>query len=136
MSPTGHKDIAPTRGLRGARHAVRHDRRVRRILGIVRAYSYRPRAVHRRVDARRKTRVRLDRVCALHRRRPPAVQFGNQPISRKVAANLFGATDSLLLAGVNNRRQSDALMRAIGCAEVLDDPRFADRFQRAANETP
>lgn len=39
MSPTGHKDIAPTRGLPGARHAVRHDRRVRRILGIVRAYS-------------------------------------------------------------------------------------------------
>lgn len=64
------------------------------------------------------------------------MQFGNQPISRKVAANLFGAKDSLLLPGVNNRRQSDALMRAIGCAEVLDDPRFADRFRRAANEPP
>jgi crotonobetainyl-CoA:carnitine CoA-transferase CaiB-like acyl-CoA transferase len=61
-------------------------------------------------------------------------QFGNQAISRKVTANLFRAKDSFLLLAVNNDRQYDALMRTIGRAEVLDDPRFADWFQRKENE--
>ena len=61
-------------------------------------------------------------------------QFGNQAISRKVTANLFRAKDSYLLLAVNNDRQYAALMEALGRADVLDDPRFADWFQRAANE--
>ena len=61
-------------------------------------------------------------------------QFGNQAISRKVTANLFRANDSFLLLAVNNEKQYEALMAAIGRAEVLDDPRFADWFQRKEHE--
>jgi crotonobetainyl-CoA:carnitine CoA-transferase CaiB-like acyl-CoA transferase len=61
-------------------------------------------------------------------------QFGNQAISRKVTANLFRAKDSFLLLAVNNDRQYAALMTALGRAEVLDDPRFADWFQRKEHE--
>jgi crotonobetainyl-CoA:carnitine CoA-transferase CaiB-like acyl-CoA transferase len=61
-------------------------------------------------------------------------QFGNQAISRKVTANLFRAKDSYLLLAVNNDKQYDALMQAIGRADVLNDPRFADWFQRKENE--
>ena len=61
-------------------------------------------------------------------------QFGNQAISRKVTANLFRAKDSYLLLAVNNDRQYDALMTTLGRADVLDDPRFADWFQRTENE--
>jgi crotonobetainyl-CoA:carnitine CoA-transferase CaiB-like acyl-CoA transferase len=62
-------------------------------------------------------------------------QFGNQAISRKVTANLFRANNSYLLLAVNNDRQYEALMRAIGRPDVLDDPRFGDWFQRKENET-
>ena len=61
-------------------------------------------------------------------------QFGNQAISRKVTANLFRAKDSYLLLAVNNDKQYEALMRTLGCAGVLDDPRFADWFQRKEHE--
>jgi len=61
-------------------------------------------------------------------------QFGNQAISRKVTANLFRAKDSYLLLAVNNDKQYEALMTAIGRADVLDDPRFADWFQRKEHE--
>jgi crotonobetainyl-CoA:carnitine CoA-transferase CaiB-like acyl-CoA transferase len=61
-------------------------------------------------------------------------QFGNQAISRKVTANLFRAKDSFLLLAVNNDRQYDALMQTLGRADVLDDPRFADWFQRKEHE--
>jgi crotonobetainyl-CoA:carnitine CoA-transferase CaiB-like acyl-CoA transferase len=62
-------------------------------------------------------------------------QFGNQAISRKVTANLFRAKDSWLLLAVNNDRQYEALMTALGLARVLDDPRFSDWFQRKEHET-
>ena len=62
-------------------------------------------------------------------------QFGNQAISRKVTANLFRAKDSYLLLAVNNDKQYEALMRTLGCAAVLDDPRFADWFKRKEHET-
>lgn len=62
------------------------------------------------------------------------VQFGNQAISRKVTANLFRAKNSYLLLAVNNDRQYEALLREIGRADVLDDPRFTDWFQRKENE--
>ncbi|HLJ05361.1 MAG TPA: CoA transferase [Acetobacteraceae bacterium] len=61
-------------------------------------------------------------------------QFGNQAISRKVTANLFRARDSWLLLAVNNDKQYEALMRELGRAEVLDDPRFSDWFQRKEHE--
>ena len=61
-------------------------------------------------------------------------QFGNQAISRKVTANLFRAKDSYLLLAVNNDRQYEALMTALGRPDVLDDPRFADWFQRTEHE--
>jgi crotonobetainyl-CoA:carnitine CoA-transferase CaiB-like acyl-CoA transferase len=62
-------------------------------------------------------------------------QFGNQAISRKVTANLFRAKESWLLLAVNNDRQYEALMTALGRADVLDDPRFTDWFARTDNET-
>lgn len=61
-------------------------------------------------------------------------QFGNQAISRKVTANLFRAKNSYLLLAVNNDKQYEALLRTLDRAEVLDDPRFADWFQRKENE--
>lgn len=61
-------------------------------------------------------------------------QFGNQAISRKVTANLFRAKDSFLLLAVNNDKQYEALLRGLNRADVLDDPRFADWFQRKENE--
>jgi crotonobetainyl-CoA:carnitine CoA-transferase CaiB-like acyl-CoA transferase len=61
-------------------------------------------------------------------------QFGNQAISRKVTANLFRAKDSFLLLAVNNDRQYEVLMTTIGRADVLDDPRFSDWFQRTEHE--
>jgi crotonobetainyl-CoA:carnitine CoA-transferase CaiB-like acyl-CoA transferase len=62
-------------------------------------------------------------------------QFGNQAISRKVTANLFRAKESWLLLAVNNDRQYEALMKALGRADVLDDPRFSDWFGRKEHET-
>ncbi|SPE22349.1 Acyl-CoA transferase [Burkholderiales bacterium] len=61
-------------------------------------------------------------------------QFGNQAISRKVTANLFRAKDSFLLLAVNSDRQYEALMHALGRADVLDNKRFADWFLRTENE--
>jgi crotonobetainyl-CoA:carnitine CoA-transferase CaiB-like acyl-CoA transferase len=61
-------------------------------------------------------------------------QAGNQAVSRKVTANLFRAKDSFLLLAVNDEKQYRALMTAIGCTRVFDDPRFSDWFQRKANE--
>jgi len=61
-------------------------------------------------------------------------QFGNQAISRRVTANLFRANNSYLLLAVNNDRQYEALLRALGRADVLDDPRFADWFLRTEHE--
>jgi len=64
-----------------------------------------------------------------------AQQFGNQAISRRPTANLFRAKDSHLLLAVNNERQYQCLMQALGLAALLDDPRFADWEARVANET-
>jgi crotonobetainyl-CoA:carnitine CoA-transferase CaiB-like acyl-CoA transferase len=62
-------------------------------------------------------------------------QAGNQAVSRKVTANLFRAKDSFLLLAVNDEKQYRALMTTLGRAEVFDDPRFTDWFQRKAHET-
>ncbi len=62
-------------------------------------------------------------------------QAGNQAVSRKVTANLFRAKDSFLLLAVNDEKQYRALMTTLGRADVFDDSRFTDWFQRKAHET-
>ncbi len=59
---------------------------------------------------------------------------GNQAVSRRPTANLFKAGEGYLLLAVNSEKQYRALMTALGRAEVLDDPRFADWFARQENE--
>jgi crotonobetainyl-CoA:carnitine CoA-transferase CaiB-like acyl-CoA transferase len=59
---------------------------------------------------------------------------GNQAVSRKPTANLFKAGDGYLLLAVNNEKQYRALMTALGCEGVFDDPRFSDWFARQENE--
>jgi len=61
-------------------------------------------------------------------------QSGNQAVSRKPTANLFRARDGWLLLAVNNDRQYDALMKALGLDCTYTDPRFADWFLRNENE--
>ena len=60
-------------------------------------------------------------------------QSGNQAVSRKATANLFRAKDGYMLLAVNTEKQY-RLMTALGRADVLDDPRFGDWFQRKENE--
>ena len=59
---------------------------------------------------------------------------GNQAVSRKPTANLFKAGDGHLLLAVNNEKQYQALMKAIGREDTFADPRFADWFTRQENE--
>ncbi len=59
---------------------------------------------------------------------------GNQAVSRRPTANLFKAGEGYLLLAVNSEKQYQALMRAIGRADALEDPRFADWFARQENE--
>ena len=61
-------------------------------------------------------------------------QSGNQAVSRKPTANLFKARDGWLLLAVNNDRQYDALLKALGLEHINTDPRFADWFLRVENE--
>ena len=62
-------------------------------------------------------------------------QSGNQAVSRRPTANLFKSGDGYLLLAVNSEQQYRCLMTAIGRADVLDDPRFADWFLRKEHET-
>ena len=59
---------------------------------------------------------------------------GNQAVSRRSTANLFKAGDGYLLLAVNSEKQYRALMTALGRADALEDPRFADWFARQENE--
>ena len=61
------------------------------------------------------------------------MQSGNQAVSRKPTANLFRAGDGWLLLAVNNDKQYDALMKALGLEHSFADPRFADWFLRNEN---
>jgi crotonobetainyl-CoA:carnitine CoA-transferase CaiB-like acyl-CoA transferase len=61
-------------------------------------------------------------------------QSGNQAVSRKPTANLFKAKDGWLLLAVNNDRQYDALLKALGLEHINSDTRFADWFLRVENE--
>jgi crotonobetainyl-CoA:carnitine CoA-transferase CaiB-like acyl-CoA transferase len=59
---------------------------------------------------------------------------GNQAVSRRPTANLFKAGEGYLLLAVNSEKQYRSLMAALGRADTLDDPRFADWFTRQENE--
>jgi crotonobetainyl-CoA:carnitine CoA-transferase CaiB-like acyl-CoA transferase len=53
-------------------------------------------------------------------------QIGNGSVSRKPTANRFRAKDGFLVLAVLTDRQFASLMRTIGRADALDDPRFKD----------
>jgi crotonobetainyl-CoA:carnitine CoA-transferase CaiB-like acyl-CoA transferase len=59
---------------------------------------------------------------------------GNQAVSRRPTANLFKAGEGYLLLAVNSEKQYRSLMAALGRADALEDPRFADWFARQENE--
>lgn len=61
-------------------------------------------------------------------------QMGNQAVSRRPTANLFKVRDGHLLLAVNNDRQYDALLSALGLEALDDDPRFKTWDDRIAHE--
>jgi len=60
-------------------------------------------------------------------------QIGNGSVSRKPTANRFRARDGFIVLAVLTERQFVSLMRTIGRAEALDDPRFKDWAARTDN---
>ena len=61
-------------------------------------------------------------------------QFGNLSTTGKVTGNRFKAGDGDLMLSVMTEKQFAGLMRALGRADALEDPRFADWPTRAQNE--
>ncbi len=61
-------------------------------------------------------------------------QFGNLSTTGKVTGNRFKAGDGDLMLAVMTEKQFANLMRGLGRADTLDDPRFADWPSRSANE--
>jgi crotonobetainyl-CoA:carnitine CoA-transferase CaiB-like acyl-CoA transferase len=53
-------------------------------------------------------------------------QIGNGSVSRKPTANRFRARDGYIVLAVLTEKQFASLMRTIGRADALDDPRFKD----------
>ncbi|HEY3100061.1 MAG TPA: CoA transferase [Methylomirabilota bacterium] len=64
----------------------------------------------------------------------PQRQIGNGSVSRKPTAGRFRAGDGYLVLAVLTEKQFVALMRTIGRAEALDDPRFKDWRARTDHE--
>jgi crotonobetainyl-CoA:carnitine CoA-transferase CaiB-like acyl-CoA transferase len=60
-------------------------------------------------------------------------QIGNGSVSRKPTAHRFRAKDGFIVLAVLTERQFVSLMRAIGRADALDDPRFEDWAARTEN---
>src|SRR5206468_9263743 len=61
-------------------------------------------------------------------------QIGNGSVSRKPTASRFRAKDGYLVLAVLTEKQFVALMRTLGRADVLEDPRFKDWPSRTDNE--
>ena len=61
-------------------------------------------------------------------------QIGNGSVSRKPTASRFRARDGYIVLAVLTEKQFAGLMRALGRADALDDPRFKDWPSRTANE--
>jgi crotonobetainyl-CoA:carnitine CoA-transferase CaiB-like acyl-CoA transferase len=61
-------------------------------------------------------------------------QFGNLSSTGKVTGNRFTAGEGDLMLAVMTEKQFASLMRGLGRADALDDPRFADWPSRSRNE--
>ena len=61
-------------------------------------------------------------------------QIGNGSVSRKPTASRFRARDGYLVLAVLTEKQFAGLMRELGRADALDDPRFKDWPARTDNE--
>jgi crotonobetainyl-CoA:carnitine CoA-transferase CaiB-like acyl-CoA transferase len=61
-------------------------------------------------------------------------QIGNGSVSRKPTASRFRAGDGYLVLAVLTEKQFASLMRTIGRADALADPRFKDWRARTDNE--
>ena len=61
-------------------------------------------------------------------------QIGNGSVSRKPTANRYRTRDGFLVLAVLTEKQFVSLMRALGRADTLDDPRFKDWPSRTAHE--
>ena len=61
-------------------------------------------------------------------------QIGNGSVSRKPTASRFRARDGYLVLAVLTEKQFAGLMRELGRADALDDPRFKDWPARTENE--
>jgi crotonobetainyl-CoA:carnitine CoA-transferase CaiB-like acyl-CoA transferase len=64
----------------------------------------------------------------------PQRQIGNGSVSRKPTASRFRAGDGFIVLAVLTEKQFASLMRTIGRADALDDPRFKDWRARTDNE--
>ena len=64
----------------------------------------------------------------------PQRQIGNGSVSRKPTASRFRAGDGYLVLAVLTEKQFTSLMRTIGRADALEDPRFSDWRARTDNE--
>jgi crotonobetainyl-CoA:carnitine CoA-transferase CaiB-like acyl-CoA transferase len=61
-------------------------------------------------------------------------QYGNLSTTGKVTGNRFKAGEGDLMLAVMTEKQFAGLMRELGRADVLEDPRFADWPSRSRNE--
>jgi crotonobetainyl-CoA:carnitine CoA-transferase CaiB-like acyl-CoA transferase len=64
----------------------------------------------------------------------PQRQIGNGSVSRKPTASRFRAGDGYIVLAVLTEKQFASLMRTLGRADALDDPRFKDWRGRTDNE--
>src|SRR5436309_4519323 len=64
----------------------------------------------------------------------PQRQIGNGSVSRKPTASRFRARGGYLVLAVLTEKQFAGLMKTLGRADALDDPRFKDWPARTANE--
>jgi crotonobetainyl-CoA:carnitine CoA-transferase CaiB-like acyl-CoA transferase len=64
----------------------------------------------------------------------PQRQIGNGSVSRKPTASRFRAGEGYIVLAVLTEKQFANLMRTIGRADALDDPRFKDWRSRTDNE--
>jgi crotonobetainyl-CoA:carnitine CoA-transferase CaiB-like acyl-CoA transferase len=60
-------------------------------------------------------------------------QIGNGSVSRKPTANRFRARNGFIVLAVLTEKQFVSLMRTLGRADALDDPRFKDWAARTEN---
>ncbi len=64
----------------------------------------------------------------------PPRQIGNGSVSRKPTASRFRTRDGYMVLAVLTEKQFASLLRALGRADALDDPRFKDWPSRTDNE--